>query len=138
MDDSSPIGSGSGHLRLPEYSGNRISFGSLMSPDNSYPLELDAIKEEIVSEDDYSEYKLNMGLGRAGSRHEKGTFWPEKPKNDPGLSCAVKASTVLTNLQRGNIPTIMQTAVEPVVLVRFDIVEALGYIKMASSGIGKS
>jgi hypothetical protein len=29
----------------------------------------------------------------------------------------VKASTVLTNLQRGNIPTIMQTVVEPVIMV---------------------
>jgi hypothetical protein len=58
------------------------------------------------------------GPGRERGRHEKGTFWPEKPKSDPVLSGAVKASTVLTNLQRGNIPTIMQTVVEPVIMVR--------------------
>ena len=86
-----------------------------MSPDNSYPLELDTIKEEIVTEDEYGEHK--SGMVRLGSRHDKGTFWPEKPKSDPALTGAVKASTVLTNLQRGNIPTIMQTVVEPVVLV---------------------
>ena len=33
-----------------------------------------------------------------------------------GAGGGVKASTVLTNLQRGNIPTIMQTVVEPVVV----------------------
>ncbi|XP_040573508.1 uncharacterized protein [Lepeophtheirus salmonis] len=34
-------------------------------------------------------------------------FWPEKPSTEK-----IKANTVLTNLQRGNIPT-MQTIVEP-------------------------
>lgn len=98
------------------------SFGSsLMSPDNSYPLELDTIKEEVVTEDDYADYKA--GSSRGFPKHEKGTFWPEKPKNDPALSGgAVKASTVLTNLQRGNIPTIMQTVVEPVVLVTWPLI----------------
>ena len=118
MDDSSPLGSGSGgQLRLQDFSGARMgSFGSLMSPDNSYPLELDTIKEEVVTEDDYADYRA--GSSRGFPKHEKGTFWPEKPKNDPALTGgAVKASTVLTNLQRGNIPTIMQTVVEPVVLV---------------------
>merc|ERR1719412_3567017 len=50
-------------------------------------------------------------MGLAKGEKEKGTFWPEKPKVD---AAAVKASTVLTNLQRGNIPTIQQTRVEPV------------------------
>ena len=57
-----------------------------------------------------------MGVGGIGSikgEKEKGTFWPEKPKVD---AAAVKASTVLTNLQRGNIPTIQQTRVEPVLV----------------------
>ena len=41
-----------------------------------------------------------------------GTFWPKlQPKTEDK---AVKASTVLTNLQRGNIPTILQTKVEEV------------------------
>lgn len=44
-------------------------------------------------------------------KQEKGTFWPEKPKIDTGN---MKSSIVLTNLQRGNIPTIMQTVVEPI------------------------
>ena len=51
------------------------------------------------------------GMGLIKGEKEKGTFWPEKPKVD---AAAVKASTVLTNLQRGNIPTIQQTRVEPV------------------------
>merc|ERR1712045_414426 len=65
-------------------------------------------------------------MGASGSQHmlrhldprDKGTFWPEKPRVDhiPGSGGGVKASTVLTNLQRGNIPTIMQTVVEPVVV----------------------
>jgi hypothetical protein len=51
-------------------------------------------------------------------RGDKGTFWPEKPRVDhiPGRGGEIKASTVLTNLQRGNIPTIMQTVVEPVIV----------------------
>lgn len=56
--------------------------------------------------------------GQARGDRDKGTFWPEKPRIDhlPGTSGGVKASTVLTNLQRGNIPTILQTVVEPVVV----------------------
>ena len=116
MDDSSPLGAGSsGQLRLQDFTGSRVSsYGCLMSPDNSFPMELDTIKEEIVTEDEYGEYRSGM---RPGLKHEKGTFWPEKPKTDPTFSGNVKASTVLTNLQRGNIPTIMQTVVEPVITV---------------------
>jgi hypothetical protein len=57
------------------------------------------------------------GYGGRGEK-EKGAFWPEKPKIEhaPGSAGGVKASTVLTNLQRGNIPTILQTVVEPVVV----------------------
>ena len=68
-------------------------------------------------------------MGASGSHHQmfrhgvdrgdKGTFWPEKPRVDhiPGRGAAeIKASTVLTILQRGNIPTIMQTVVEPVIV----------------------
>lgn len=113
MDDSSPLGSGSGQLHLQDFPGMRGgAYDCLMSPDNSYPLELDTMEEEVVTEDEYSDYKS----GYRGSKHEKGTFWPEKPKSDPTFSGNVKASTVLTNLQRGNIPTIMQTVVEPVIM----------------------
>ena len=61
--------------------------------------------------DEHANYGLMGGFGKG--EKEKGTFWPEKPKVD---AAAVKASTVLTNLQRGNIPTIQQTRVEPVLL----------------------
>lgn len=74
---------------------------------------LDPIKEEMMDPSD-----LSMSASSSKGEKEKGTFWPEKPKTDPvaGVSGGVKASTVLTNLQRGNIPTIMQTVVEPVVV----------------------
>ena len=84
---------------------------------------LDPIKEEIG--ENMTVDSLEM-MGASGSQHmlrhldprDKGTFWPEKPRVDhiPGSGGGVKASTVLTNLQRGNIPTIMQTVVEPVVV----------------------
>jgi hypothetical protein len=84
-------------------------------------LEQDTIKEEVVTEDEYAEYRAGM----RGSKHDKGTFWPEKPKTDPTFSGNVKASTVLTNLQRGNIPTIMQTVVEPVIMVNLHTVKEM-------------
>ena len=60
---------------------------------------------------------LMGGVGGGILDREKGAFWPEKPKTDNVQGQGgVKASTVLTNLQRGNIPTIMQTVVEPVVV----------------------
>ena len=73
--------------------------------------DLDTIKEECISYDEQV-----GGYGGPGSikgEKEKGTFWPEKPKVDAAVA---KASTVLTNLQRGNIPTIQQTRVEPVLI----------------------
>lgn len=79
---------------------------------------LEPIKEEIpegLMGLDPSE-KGNSTLSRH-DREMRGTFWPEKPRIEtPGTAGGVKASTVLTNLQRGNIPTIMQTVVEPVVV----------------------
>ena len=79
---------------------------------------LDPIKEEM--NENMSIDPSDMLVMSAASRHEKekGTFWPEKPRIEhlPGTAGGVKASTVLTNLQRGNIPTIMQTVVEPVVV----------------------
>ena len=74
-------------------------------------LDLDTIKEECIPYDEQG-----GGYGGPGSikgEKEKGTFWPEKPKVDAAVA---KASTVLTNLQRGNIPTIQQTRVEPVLI----------------------
>lgn len=68
---------------------------------------LDPIKEEL--DDSMDGIPRNL----RGGHHDKGAFWPEKPRIDHS---AVKASTVLTNLQRGNIPTLMQTVVEPVVV----------------------
>ena len=46
----------------------------------------------------------------------KQQFWPERPKADPAAAgqSGVKASTVLTNLQRGNIPTMQTTVIEHV------------------------
>ena len=84
------------------------------------PVELETIKEESLdmSELDmmpggsYPGMSCNPGQSSIKAEKEKGTFWPEKPKVD---AAAVKASTVLTNLQRGNIPTILRTLVEPVV-----------------------
>ena len=73
--------------------------------------DLDTIKEECIPYDEQV-----GGYGGPGSikgEKEKGTFWPEKPKVDAAVA---KASTVLTNLQRGNIPTIQQTRVEPVLI----------------------
>ena len=73
--------------------------------------DLDTIKEECIPYDEQG-----GGYGGPGSikgEKEKGTFWPEKPKVDAAVA---KASTVLTNLQRGNIPTIQQTRVEPVLI----------------------
>ena len=76
---------------------------------------LDPIKEEIP------EMLMDPSDRGHSSRHDrgdmKGTFWPEKPRVDNLPGTGVKASTVLTNLQRGNIPTIMQTVVEPVVVI---------------------
>jgi len=87
---------------------------------------LDPIKEEVP--ENMTVEQLQM-MEASGSHHhmfrhgvdrgDKGTFWPEKPRVDhiPGRGAAeIKASTVLTNLQRGNIPTIMQTVVEPVIV----------------------
>ena len=73
------------------------------------PLDLETIKEEYIPTDEQG--GSYGGMGMIKGEKEKGTFWPEKPKVD---AAAVKASTVLTNLQRGNIPTIQQTRVEPV------------------------
>ncbi|TRY62619.1 hypothetical protein TCAL_00416 [Tigriopus californicus] len=79
------------------------------------------IKEEIVQSD------LDEASKRAGtslearmmikSEKERAAFWPERPmKSDASLTTAgVKANTVLTNLQRGNIPTMQTFVVEPVV-----------------------
>jgi len=76
---------------------------------------LPQIKEEVVGAD-------GQHLGEAGKQQRmsvdgKGTFWPERPhKADPALAAAgVKANTVLTNLQRGNIPTMQTIVMEPVV-----------------------
>lgn len=83
---------------------------------------LDPIKEEMSDSMDGLDSSGMMlhHQNSASSRHDKdkGAFWPEKPRIDhiPGTGGGVKASTVLTNLQRGNIPTIMQTVVEPVVV----------------------
>ncbi len=54
----------------------------------------------------------------AAEQQQKGAFWPERPtKADPSLAAAgVKANTVLTNLQRGNIPTMQTIVLEPVVV----------------------
>ena len=90
--------------------GRQIDLGSLVGSHGfpgSTPIQLETIKEECMDSTDGS-----LIGGPPGSVKEKGTFWPEKPKVD---AAAVKASTVLTNLQRGNIPTILQTVVEPVV-----------------------
>jgi len=84
---------------------------------------LDPIKEEMPENMTIDSLEM-MGHGshhmlRHGIDRDKGgTFWPEKPRADhnQGTGGGVKASTVLTNLQRGNIPTIMQTVVEPVVV----------------------
>ena len=86
---------------------------------------LDTIKEEAcenmaidpsaLSGVMLSPHHSNYAAMRGALEKEKGTFWPEKPKIEhPTGGGGVKASTVLTNLQRGNIPTIMQTVVEPV------------------------
>ena len=64
---------------------------------------LDPIKEEM------SEGMMALDPSEKGhsiaSRHDRemrGTFWPEKPRIEtPGTAGGVKASTVLTNLQRG-------------------------------------
>lgn len=83
---------------------------------------LDPIKEEMPDHmDEMSGCIVINSSGQSLSRsdRERGTFWPEKPKLESASgsgSGGVKASTVLTNLQRGNIPTIMQTVVEPVVV----------------------
>ena len=80
---------------------------------------LDPIKEEKCDSMDGMDMTWHEGSsqGRHDSK-DKTKFWPEKPRLDhlPGTAAGVKASTVLTNLQRGNIPTIMQTVVEPVVV----------------------
>lgn len=76
---------------------------------------LDPIKEEMPD----AMLALDPSDRGHSSRHDrdmKGTFWPEKPRVEHLPGAGVKASTVLTNLQRGNIPTIMQTVVEPVVV----------------------
>ena len=74
-----------------------------------YTSDLDTIKEEYIP---YDEQTGSLrGMGSIKGEKEKGTFWPEKPNVD---AATVKASTILTNLQRGNIPTIQQTRVEPV------------------------
>ena len=82
---------------------------------------LDTIKEEVCENMSVDPSSLSGMVVNAHNMHmmrgerDKGTFWPEKPKVEhPVGGGGVKASTVLTNLQRGNIPTIMQTVVEPV------------------------
>jgi hypothetical protein len=46
---------------LQDFTGSRVSsFGSLMSPDNAYPLELDTIKEEIIGDDEFSEFRCRF------------------------------------------------------------------------------
>lgn len=82
---------------------------------------LDTIKEEACENMAIDPNAMSGVMLHPGHMHgmrgekEKGTFWPEKPKIEHPAGCGgVKASTVLTNLQRGNIPTIMQTVVEPV------------------------
>lgn len=79
---------------------------------------LDAIKEEMSDEmTGLLIHSSGQNMSRSDPhRGERGTFWPEKPKVETVPGGGVKASTVLTNLQRGNIPTIMQTVVEPVVV----------------------
>ena len=72
------------------------------SPSSSYSLVAGGvqIKEEAPDQTDSS-----------GSTPTK-RFWPSR---DPSQSRAgVRASTVLTNLQRGNIPTMQTTVIEPV------------------------
>ncbi len=66
--------------------------------------------------------EVEMGEGGVGIRggdqgQPKVAFWPERPtKADPSLAAAgVKANTVLTNLQRGNIPTMQTIVMEPVI-----------------------
>ena len=51
-------------------------------------------------------------------RGDKGTFWPEKPRVDhiPGRGGEIKASTVLTNLQRNKN-------------VKFSLIELLKSVK---------
>ena len=109
---------------------NQIHLQQLTPPHvymgGSEGLGLDPIKEEScenmggIDPSALSGMVLNShnihGMMMRGGERDKGTFWPEKPKPDNNVigAAGVKASTVLTNLQRGNIPTIMQTVVEPV------------------------
>jgi hypothetical protein len=74
------------------------------------------IKEEMDG-DDHGGHGMHGGHPRSRGEKEKGTFWPQRPtKADPSLMAAgVKANTVLTNLQRGNIPTMQTIIVEPTV-----------------------
>ncbi len=61
---------------------------------------------------------MAAGAAAAAAAAAAGTqFWPERPtKADPSLVAAgVKANTVLTNLQRGNIPTMQTIVMEPVI-----------------------
>jgi len=113
--------------------------GSTSHGGSGLPIELETIKEECMemADMDMASYAAAAAVAAAAAaasggggmpgtsgglqghpgliktEKEKGTFWPAKPKVD--AAAPVKASTVLTNLQRGNIPTILQTVVEPVV-----------------------
>lgn len=78
------------------------------------------IKEEIVHSDVDEARRAGSSLEARmmiKSEKERAAFWPERPmKSDASLTTAgVKANTVLTNLQRGNIPTMQTFVVEPVV-----------------------
>ena len=91
---------------LPNIQSQRQSVqdGYKSSTEGTFP----AIKEESTGEE----------YGRRGEKEKPATtFWPERPtKADPSLAAAgVKANTVLTNLQRGNIPTMQTIVMEPAV-----------------------
>ena len=87
------------------------------------------IKEEVIGSDvlidgvgsganmliEDLEKQIKAERATPGPSGQPGTFWPERPtKVDPTLT-GVKANTVLTNLQRGNIPTMQTIVMEPVV-----------------------
>ena len=64
-----------------------------------------------IKDEDMSSNPGSLDQDRGKHKGIPGTFWPERPQKIE----SVKANTVLTNLQRGNIPTMQTIVVEPVV-----------------------
>ena len=96
----------------PSYQQQQLMF------DPNHPIKQEEGGEEYLAAATASGQQQQLLSGRGGSKGGGGSgrFWPERPKADPALVAAgVKANTVLTNLQRGNIPTMQTVVPEPTV-----------------------